>query len=303
VEHLRVLEPAEGVLAFYEGRVEGHRFADGANWVDDGALSLGIASYAVLGDREAVVYDTHVSVERAREIRDALEARGVCKLTVVLSHWHLDHVAGTAAFEDCEIVASKRTAELLAHFKPAIEAGSHEGPPAIDPLLLPTSTFTDRLRLTVGTVQLELIHTNIHSDDATVIWLPDQSLLLCGDTMEDTVTYVDEPGDFDAHLAGLRRLWQLAPDRILPNHGHPGVIAAGGYGKSLITATEEYIHALERCRTDPELQQAGLRQLIAGSLRAGAVHYFAPYEAVHRNNVETVRRSTRPISAPRDSAP
>ncbi len=290
MEHVRVLRPAEGVFAFYEGR-DGHRFADEPNWVDDGALSLGIASYAVFADREAVVYDTHVSVERARYIRALLEAEGVQKFTVVLSHWHLDHVAGTAAFVDCDILASARTAELLSHFKPAIEAGSHEGPPAIDPLILPTSTFSDRMRLSVGPMQLELIHTNIHSDDATVMWLSEQRLLLCGDTMEDTITYVDEPASFDAHLDGLRGLWQLAPGRILPNHGDPAVIAAGGYRRDLITATMDYLHALVRCRSDPKLRDVDLRELIAESLDAGSVNYFPPYDAVHRRNLESVVRS------------
>lgn len=290
MHHLRVLEPAEGVLAFYEGR-DGHRFAEGSNWVDDGALSLGVASYAVLSGADAVVYDTHLSVERGRYIRSVLEAAGAQRFTVVLSHWHLDHVAGTEAFADCEIIASDRTAELLSRFKPAIEAGSHEGPPAINPLLLPTSSFTDRLTLNVGTVELELLHTNIHSDDATVIWLSRQRVLLCGDTMEDTVTYVDEPSNFDAHLAGLRRLWQLAPDRILPNHGDPRVISAGGYGKDFIPATEDYIRVLMRCRSEPKVRAAGLRELIAGPLKAGSIHYFAPYEAVHRSNLQTVLNS------------
>ena len=36
------------------------------NWVDQGALSLGIASYAIVDGGEALVYDTHVSVEHAR---------------------------------------------------------------------------------------------------------------------------------------------------------------------------------------------------------------------------------------------
>jgi hypothetical protein len=80
VHHLRVLEPAEGVLAFYEGR-DGHRFAEGSNWVDDGALLLGVASYAVFSGADAVVYDTHVSVERGRYIRSVLEAKGVQRLT------------------------------------------------------------------------------------------------------------------------------------------------------------------------------------------------------------------------------
>ena len=73
---MRVLRPAEGVYAFYDGRAEDHRFADGSNWVDDGALSLGIASYAIVSGREAVVYDTHVSVEHARFIRVLLEGDG-----------------------------------------------------------------------------------------------------------------------------------------------------------------------------------------------------------------------------------
>lgn len=288
VHHLRTLRPAEGVFAFYDGRIDGYRFAEGPNWVDDGALSLGIASYAVVSDGEALVYDTHVSVEHARYIRAALERNGVRNLTVVLSHWHLDHVAGTAAFEDCEVIASERTGELLRQFKPAIEAGEHEGPPGIDPLILPTRLFGDRLRLVTGRTQVELIHTNIHSDDATVVWLPEQRLLFCGDTMEDTITYVDEPESLEVHLENLDLLRRLGPDRILPNHGDPEVIAAGGYSTDLIGATQQYIRALERCRRDPGQRKTSLRELIADPLDAGSIHYFAPYEVVHQENLETV---------------
>jgi glyoxylase-like metal-dependent hydrolase (beta-lactamase superfamily II) len=283
-----VLRPAEGIYAFYDGRIDGYRFAEGPNWVDDGALSLGIASYAVVADGEAMVYDTHVSVEHAGYIRDVLERQGVRKFTIVLSHWHLDHIAGTAAFQDCEVIASRRTAELLARFRSAIERGEHEGPPGIDPLIVPTRVFEDHMDQAIGRTRVELIHTNIHSDDATVVWLPERRLLLCGDTMEDTITFVDEPESFDAHLTNLGKLSQLAPKRILPNHGDPGVISAGGYSKDLIRATEQYIHALERCRREPERRNASLRELIAGSLESGSIHYFAPYEAVHRENLETV---------------
>lgn len=292
MHHIRVFDTGGGVYAFYDGRIEGYRFAEDPNWVDDGALSLGIASYAVVADGEALIYDTHVSVEHARYVRDALERKGVRKFTVVLSHWHLDHVAGNAVFADSEIIASDRSRELLSQYKSAIERGRHEGPPPINPLLLPTSAFVDRRDLAVGGVQLKLINTNIHSDDATVVWLPQQRLLLCGDTMEDTITYVDEPRSFDEHLANLDGLRQLAPDRILPNHGDPAVIAAGGYPSGLIRATEQYIEALQRCRTAPTLQEASLRDLIAPSLEAGWIHYFAPYEAVHRHNLKTVLADT-----------
>ncbi|HEY1591586.1 MAG TPA: MBL fold metallo-hydrolase, partial [Solirubrobacteraceae bacterium] len=114
---MRVLRPRDGVFAFYDGRVDGYRFDELPNWVDEGALSLGIASYAIVSGAEALVYDTHISIEHAQRIRSLLEAEGVRRFTVVLSHWHLDHIAGNAVFEDSEIIASERTSELLARFK------------------------------------------------------------------------------------------------------------------------------------------------------------------------------------------
>jgi cyclase len=281
--HMRVLRPAENVFAFYDGRVEGYRYAPERNWVDEGALALGIASYAIVAGDQAVVYDTHVSVEHAELIRRALEAEGVTDFTVVLSHCHLDHIAGTAAFADCEVIGCERTAEQLTEKRAAIEQGTLSGPPAIDPLVLPTRVFADRMHLTVGETEVQLIHTDIHSDDATVAWLPDQRLLLCGDTLEDTVTYISDPDKLETHLANLDELRALGPARILPNHGDPDVIASGGYPPEFIDATQDYLRAL--LRSDPALRELPLRDLIAHPLATGALHYFAPYEEVHQENL------------------
>jgi glyoxylase-like metal-dependent hydrolase (beta-lactamase superfamily II) len=291
VHHMRVLRPADGIVAFYDGRVEGYRFAEGLNWVDDGALGLGIASYAIVDGDEAVVYDTHVTVEHARFVRRTLEARGVTRFVVVLSHKHLDHVAGTEAFADCEVVATTRTAEALADRKDAIEAGTLAGPPGIAPLVLPTRTFEDHMTLDVGRRRLELIHVDIHSDDAAVLWLPAERLLFAGDTLEDTVTYVSEPEGLDRHLAGLDALAALDPDRILPNHGDPAVIAAGGYPKGLIDATRDYLHKLRRMPDEPDLRATPLTELIAADVAAGRLTYYPPYEEVHRENVAAVTTS------------
>lgn len=45
---------------------------------------------------------------------------------------------------------------------------------------------------------------------------------------------------------------------------------------------------LKRCVNEPELRTQDLATLIAGPLQAKWVNYFAPYEAVHRNNVAQV---------------
>ena len=287
-KHLRVFRPAPSIYAFYDGRVEGYRFAEGDNWVDDGALSLGIASYAIVDGDEALIYDTHISEEYGAFIRKTLEAAGVKKFTVVLSHWHLDHVAGTAAFADCPIISNKRTADHLINRKEAIENSTHHGPPAINPLILPTRTFEGSTHLQVGGLHIDLIEANIHSDDATVLWLGSERILLAGDTMEDTITYVGEPENFDIHLKDLDRLWALEPERILPNHGDPEIISLGGYEKTLIRATQQYIRMLKRCVNEPELRAKPLRDIINGPLEAGWVNLFEPYEAIHRQNIDVV---------------
>jgi cyclase len=216
--NLHVLRPREHLLGFYEGRGPTTAVVP-ETWVDDGALSLGVCSYALVDGSEAIVYDTHVSVDRAQAIREALEQLGVRQIRVVLSHWHLDHIAGNEAFADCEIIANRATAELLAEHCDAIEAGTCEGPPAIAPLVMPTTLFDERMQLTTQHLRVELVHLDIHSRDATVLQLPDQGLLLAGDTLEDTVTYVSEADGLERHLDGLERLRSLADDRIFPNHG------------------------------------------------------------------------------------
>jgi cyclase len=283
--HMRILEPAPGILAFYDGRIPGHRFAPGPNWVDDGALSLGIASYALIAGEEALIYDTQVSLAHAARVRAELEARGVTRWRVVLSHWHLDHVAGTAAFGDCEVIGNRRTRAHLEARRQAIEEGTDHGPPAICPLVMPDVVFSHQMRLRLGPRHITLIEANIHSDDATVLWLPEEGILLAGDTVEDCVTYVGAPEDFAAHRLDLARLADLAPRRVLPCHGDPGVIAGGGYGPELLEATSRYIGWLMRLAEEPELAQTPMAEVIGPDLAAGTLRFFAPYEEIHHQNI------------------
>ena len=285
-QHLRVYEPHPGLFAFYDGRVAGQRFADGPNWVDDGALSLGIASYALLRGDHALIYDTHVSVAHALAVKAALEAKGARRFTVVLSHWHLDHVAGTAAFPGAPVIANARTdAHLRARFA-AITAGTSSGMPVIDPLILPTQVFSGQMVLWIGDLEVHLIEANIHSDDATVLWLPDARILLAGDTVEDCVTYVGEPEHFATHLLDLERLAGLKPAFVLPNHGAAGRIAAGGYDARILPAMQRYVGWLMGLQASPGLRRTPLREVIAEDLASGALEWFEPYVEIHRQNVE-----------------
>ena len=286
--NLRTLELTQNLLGFYDGRVPGQVLGPEPTWVDDGALSLGTCSFAVVDGADALVYDTHVSVPHARAIRAEVERRGAGRITVVLSHAHLDHIAGTEAFADCEVIANALTAKLMAEHQEAIEHGRQAGPPAISPLILPTRTFTGELHLDVGSVGVDLLQFDIHSRDGTVLHIPAEGILLAGDTLEDTVTYVSEPDGLTRHLAELERLRAIGAARIYPNHGSVEAITAGGYGEGLIVATERYVEGLLRHARDPRPEDADLRAFVADSLAQGWIGYFEPYERVHHSNLESV---------------
>ena len=77
--------------------------------------------------------------------------------------------------------------------------------------------------------------------------------------------------------------------RILPNHGAPEVIESGGYDRRFIDATRRYVEKLLRCKRETRIGCGRTsRASLAEALASGATRYFAPYEAVHRRNVDAV---------------
>jgi cyclase len=277
---LRVLEPYPGLFAYYDGRVSGKRlYSEHPNWVDDGAYSLGIASYSIVSGSEALVYDTHISLSHARFIRSHLGARGVTSIRVVLSHWHDDHIAGNDVFADCEIIALRQTAEALSKHRTEIETGT----PPISPLIMPNRLFEGQLDLVVGATNIELHHFNIHSADGNVLWLPESEVLLAGDTLEDTVTYIAEPAHIATHIRELKRLQTWPIQHILPNHGDERKIATGGYEPSLIAANKSYLERITAA--SGRLLSVSLKEFVGAEIGSGSIIYFEPYEEIHRINL------------------
>ncbi|WFR96084.1 MBL fold metallo-hydrolase [Rhizobium tumorigenes] len=290
---LRVVEPYPGIFAYYDGRIEGRRLhSTKPNWLDDGAYSLGIASYAILDGTEALVYDTHMSLAHAAVIRDHLEALGARSIRVVLSHWHTDHIAGNAVFADCEIVALRLTADAMEANREKLESGD----PPIAPLVMPTRLFETKLELTVGRRRIELHHFDIHSADGNVLWLPDEGILLAGDTLEDTVTYISEPQNIATHIRELARMCEWPIKRILPNHGAFERIADGGYAPTLIDANRRYLVAISDVAVGKTVADDDLASFVADDIATGAILYFAPYEAVHAENNAAVLSGNKSAS-------
>jgi glyoxylase-like metal-dependent hydrolase (beta-lactamase superfamily II) len=287
---MQIVKPYPNIFAFYDGRIPGVRaHSPEQNWLDDGAFTLGTASFAIVEGAEAIVYDAHMSLIHARMIRDFLEGQGVRDMRLVVSHWHTDHVAGNAVFSDCEVIANRFTKEALIANRDELENND----PPIKPLIMPNRIFDSELELRVGDTVVELRHLDIHSYDETVALLPQSGVLLAGDTLEDTVTYVSEPDRLEQHLVDLARMESWDFESILPNHGTLERITSGGYDRTFITATRLYVEKLLRLKDEPELADLDMRSFAAEALATGGVEYFEAYEPVHANNVKSVLASIR----------
>ena len=301
--NMRVLRINDHVLCFYDGRPAEASVTPGDNnWADFGANNVGVATYAVVQGDRALVYDAFPSVRQAQWVRDYLEKSGIHHFVLVNSHWHLDHVGGNAVYADSDRIATERTRQLLSTHKAAIEAGTQSGPPAITPLALPNVAITADTVFYVGDVRVELRPVNIHSADGLVIYLPADRLLLAGDTLEDTVTFISEPEGIPDHDRNLAAMKNWGFDHILPNHGDPAIIAKGGYSLALIDFTRAYLRRMVEHSHDADYLKQPIDGYVADAMRQGTVSIWWAYREAHESNLAKVASAWKDRMVPEFNA-
>src|ERR1700733_3163325 len=292
--NMRVFEINDHLLSFYDGRpAETATPAGKQNWADFGAMNVGVATYAVHRGDRALVYDTYPGTQQARWVRDYLVKAGIRHFTLVNSHWHLDHVGGNAVYADVDRISTDETLKRLTAKRAAIEAGTEWGPPAIKPLVAPNIGITADTSYFVGDIKVELRPVNIHSEDGLVIYLPNDRILLAGDTLEDTVTFITEPQNVVAQYGNMQQLKQWDIARIFPNHGNPDVISHGGYQTTLIDATLDYLRKVIMRSHDPDYLQGSLEDYVGDSVNKGWVSIWWAYHEPHKANLVKVSEALR----------
>jgi glyoxylase-like metal-dependent hydrolase (beta-lactamase superfamily II) len=297
---VRVSQINDHLISFYVGRPPPAQAPDPAipDWAANDAFNVGVSTYVIHRGDRALVYDSFPSAAAARWVRDYLVRSGIRHFTLVNSHWHLDHVGGNAVYSDCDRIATAQTIELLTAKRSAIEAGSEWGPPAIKPLVIPNVGIATDTDYYVADVRVQLRPVKIHSDDGLVLYLPADRILLAGDTLEDTVTFIAEPSHVLEHYQNMRQLKQWDIERIFPNHGNPEVIAHGGYSTTLIDATLSYLRKVIVRAHDPDYTSGTLEDYVADSVNKGYVSIWWAYRQPHKNNLARVHEALKDTPLP-----
>jgi cyclase len=220
---------------------------------EDDGVAVGNAGFVDLGGG-TLVFDTHVSLRAGRELRRAAEENAPVR-SVVLSHWHADHVYGAGAF-DATVVATTRTAELmrertkprLAELK-AAPPGDFDDTPFADlartelptlELRYPDETFNSERTFTgpARTVQA-ITYGGGHTLSDSFLWLAEERVVFAADLVVANGQPWAGDGDVEGWLVILERIAKLEPVTIVPGHGPVS-------GPEVIEIMIRYLDALKK---------------------------------------------------------
>jgi hydroxyacylglutathione hydrolase len=175
--------------------------------------------------KRGVVID--VPFESTDLILPVAERLGLFIEMILLTHSHWDHIA------EVSLLKTKLKAAVCIHAEDAgnLEKPGSDGLPSFFPIIgvKPDAFLKDGQRLTVGELEIEVIHTPGHTPGGVCFYLPKQKILISGDTLfRGTIGNLSFPTARPSLMwESLKRLAALPPDtKVYPGHGEETTIGA-----------------------------------------------------------------------------
>lgn len=227
--------------------------------INPGMGAFGNAGIVDLGD-QTLIFDTFATPTAAHVLRQVAEEITGRPVTHALnSHRHADHILGNIVFRDVPIVAHERNRTLMAEMTPQLltylkedgaeylqsleeeianattemergdatwqrdEMGAIHSQLDTIELVLPTLTFADHITFYGSERTAQFIHCGAnHTPSDSVLWLPEDGVLLAGDIVQVQFHPSMGQGDHEHWIETMDRLMELAPQWVIPGHGNIG---------------------------------------------------------------------------------
>jgi cyclase len=189
---------------------------DGTWWINNTGF--------LVGPQGVISIDSCSTRRRTRAYQDAIGAVTPAPVrTVVNTHHHGDHTFGNCLFPAAAIVAHERARAEAIAFGPPRDLPFWDHPDwsdlSLDP---PFVTFTDEIALHSGDLRAQVRHvgTAAHTTNDSVVWIPERSVLFCGDLIFNGGTPFLLMGSVAGAIDVLENVVRpLGATTVVPGHG------------------------------------------------------------------------------------
>ena len=262
----------------------------------------------VIGDESVMIIEAQATPRLARLVIE--KVRGVTDLPIshlVLTHYHAVRVLGASAYGAREIVMSETARAMVAERGqedwdsefdrfPRLFQGHEE----IPGLTWPTTTFSDRMTVYLGTRRVDVMHLGrAHTAGDAVVWVPDQEVMFTGDVVEYRSACYCGDGHFGDWPGTLERIGAYAPRSIAPGRGD--ALVGGEMVSKAIASTAAFVESTYRPAARVAARGGTLKQAY-DAVRAACDPQFADY-AIYEHclpfNVARAYDEARGIATPR----
>jgi cyclase len=203
-----VQEVSPGVYAYIQ--------PDGTWWINNTGF--------LTGPQGVVSIDSCSTERRTRAYQAAIAAITPAPVrAVVNTHHHGDHTFGNCLFPAAAIIGHERTRTEAIASGPPRDMPFWDGPDwgdlSLDP---PFITFTEEIAVHAGDLRTEVryVGTPAHTTNDSIVWIPERSVLFCGDLIFNGGTPFLLMGSVEGALEVIEQLLRpLAAQTVVPGHG------------------------------------------------------------------------------------
>ena len=191
---------------------------------------------SVFGDEQthqAIVVDPGDDLQ---DIRAILDKHGLKVKAIVVTHAHIDHVAGAAKLKaetGAPVYMNERDTMLLDMLDVQAHWIGVETPERIEIDI----AAKDGTVLQLGAAEFQIRETPGHTEGSVCIWIPQENKLIAGDTLfRDSIGRTDLPGgDSRKILLSIKNHLLDLPREAIVIPGHGGITTMGGKKNAILS--------------------------------------------------------------------